>query len=132
MTLTTAMKTWLRRTILPGTAAYWLGLFILTHTPVALPIIIVSSDKSAHFIGYAMLATALFASLRVLGRRDPMLMVLVIGLAYGAIDEWLQIPVGRSCELNDWFADAAGVAAAVTVCTLITRWCDQRAARSSW
>ena len=126
------MKLWLRRTILLGTAAYSLGLFILTHTPVALPIIIVSSDKSAHFIGYGVLAAALFASLRVRGMRDPMLVLLVIGLAYGAIDEWLQIPVGRSCELADWFADAAGIATAVTVCALIALWRDRRAARSSW
>ena len=123
---------WLPRAIWGATAAYWLGLFILTHTPVMLPIIIVSSDKSAHFIGYAILGSALFASLRVANWRDPMLLVLVIGLAYGAIDEWLQIPVGRSCELNDWFADAAGIAVAVTVCTLIARWRDQRAERSSW
>ena len=126
------MNTWLRRTILVGAAIYWLALFILTHTPVALPVIIVSSDKSAHFFGYAALGVALFACLRIMGRRDPMLMVLVIGLAYGAIDEWLQIPVGRSCELNDWFADAAGIAAAVTACALLTRWRDRRASRSGW
>jgi VanZ family protein len=126
------MKPWLRHAILIATAAYWLGLFILTHTPVALPVILVGTDKSAHFYGYALLGVALFASLRVLGRRDPALTVLMIGLAYGAIDEWLQIPVGRSCELNDWFADAAGVAAAVTVCALITRWRDRRAERASW
>jgi len=94
--------------------------------------IIVSTDKSAHFFGYGMLGVALFASLRVLGWRDPVLLVLVIGLAYGAIDEWLQIPVGRDCELADWFADAAGIAASVAVCALIARWRDQRAARSSW
>jgi VanZ family protein len=126
------MKSWLAHPIFVGTVIYWLGLFTLTHTPIALPVIIVSSDKSAHFIGYALLGSALFASMRVAGWRDPMLLVLVIGLAYGAIDEWLQIPVGRSCELNDWFADAAGIAVAVTVCTLIARWRDQRAERSSW
>jgi VanZ family protein len=126
------MKSWLRRTIFWGAAAYWLGLFILTHTPMKLPRLIESKDKTAHFIGYAVLGSALFACLRLLGRRDPMLMVLVIGLAYGAIDEWLQIPVGRSCDLNDWFADAAGIAAAVTLCTLLSRWRDRRMERSSW
>ena len=29
--------TWLRRIIWIGTAVYWLGLFVLTHTPVTLP-----------------------------------------------------------------------------------------------
>ena len=126
------MKTWLRRTILWGAAAYWLGLFILTHTPMKLPPLVESKDKIAHFIGYAALGTALFASLRIAGRRDPILTVLMIGLSYGAIDEWLQIPVHRSCDLNDWFADAAGIAVAVTACTLIARWRDARAERSSW
>jgi VanZ family protein len=123
---------WLLRAIWLGTAAYWLGLFILTHLPEPPPLIIVKTDKSAHFLGYLALGTAIFACLRIAGRRDPMLMVLMIGLAYGAIDEWLQIPVGRSCELNDWFADAAGIALAATLCTLFTRWRDRRMERSSW
>ena len=132
-TTTTATATkWLRRTIWLGTAAYWLGLFILTHLPEPPRLIIVSTDKSAHFFGYLALGTAIFASLRVAGRRDPILLVLIIGLAYGAIDEWLQIPVGRSCELNDWFADAAGIAVAVTLYALLARWRDQRSTRSSW
>src|SRR4051812_17323392 len=125
MTMMTTTK-WLLRAIWLGTAAYWLGLFILTHLPEPPRLIIVGTDKSAHFLGYLALGTAIFTCLRITGRRDPMLMVLMIGLAYGAIDEWLQIPVGRDCELNDWFADAAGIAVAVTVCTLLARWRDRR------
>jgi VanZ family protein len=130
--MTVTMTKWLRRTIWLSTAAYWLGLFILTHLPEPPRLIIVNSDKSAHFTGYLALGVALFASLRIAGWRDPILLVLTIGLAYGAIDEWLQIPVGRSCELNDWFADAAGIAVAATVCTLLTRWRDRRGERASW
>jgi VanZ family protein len=116
-----------------GTAVYWLALFILTHTPTALPVVIVRSDKTGHFIGHGFLAAALFASLRLAGRRDPVLLVLVIGLIYGAADELLQLPIpGRSCELLDFFADAAGVAVAVTLCAIITRWRDRRAERTSW
>jgi hypothetical protein len=45
----------------------------------------------------------------------------------------LQLPIpGRSCELLDFFADAAGVAVAVTLCAIITRWRDRRAERTSW
>ena len=128
----TSVTTWLRRAIWLATAAFWAGLCVLTHTPVALPTVIVRSDKTGHFIGYLVLATALFASLRLAGRREPMLAVLAIGLAYGVLDELLQIPVGRSCELNDWFADAAGVAVAVTLGGFVTRWRDRPAARSSW
>jgi VanZ family protein len=36
-------------------------------------------------------------------------------LTYGAIDELLQIPVGRVCSLGDWLADAAGVATVVAL-----------------
>ncbi|MEA2711738.1 MAG: hypothetical protein QOF78_4339 [Phycisphaerales bacterium] len=122
----------LQRTIWIATAALWLGLFVLTHTPIALPVKIISSDKTAHFLGYAILGGALYASLRIAGRRDVMLTVLVIGLMYGAVDEWLQIPVGRSCELNDWFADAAGIAVAVTICELVARWRKRRAERATW
>ena len=132
MTMMPTTTKWLPRAIWLGTAAYWLGLFILTHLPQPPPLIIVSTDKSAHFLGYLALGIAIFASLRVAGPRDPMLVVLIVGLAYGAIDEWLQIPVGRSCELNDWFADAAGIAIAATACTLLARWRDRRAERASW
>ena len=132
ITPSTPTLRWLRRIILIGTAVYWLGLFALTHTPVTLPAIVVSHDKTGHFIGYAILGAALYMTLRVAGWRDATLGVLVIGLAYGAIDEWLQIPVGRSCELNDWFADAAGTACAAAVGGLVTRWREQRAARASW
>ena len=125
--------TWLRRIIWIGTAVYWLGLFVLTHTPVTLPTIVISHDKTGHFIGYAILSAALYASLRLAGWRDATLAVLVIGLCYGAIDEWLQIPVGRSCELNDWFADAAGTAFSATLGGLISTWRARRAAgRSTW
>ena len=124
--------TWLKRIIWGATAVYWIGLFTLTHTPVSLPLIIVSSDKSAHFYGYAVLGGVLFAAMRIAGWRDVILKLLIIGLSYGAIDEWLQIPVGRSCELNDWFADAAGIALAAAIGGLIIRWRDRRSAASSW
>jgi VanZ family protein len=34
---------------------------------------------------------------------------------YGALDELLQIPVGRHCDLWDWVADMGGVAAVLAV-----------------
>ena len=55
-------------------------------------------------------------------------MAAVLGVLYGATDEIHQMYVpGRSPDVLDWFADAAGVAAA---CFLYTRWrCAARAAR---
>jgi VanZ family protein len=106
---------WLRRVVLGCTIAYWIGLFTLTHLPALPPAIVPANDKTAHFVGYLVLAGLLFASMRLSGRRDAAVIVLTIGLAYGAIDEWLQIPVGRSCEMADWYADAAGVAVATVL-----------------
>ena len=133
MITTTPYLKWLKRAFWVATGFYWVGLFVLTHTPLAPPLVIVKSDKTAHFWGHGLLAAAVFTSLRLAGRRDPLLLALAIGLTYGALDEWLQIPIpGRSCELLDWFADAAGVAVAVCLGALITRWHDRRAERSSW
>ena len=107
------------------TIVYWCGLFLLTHLPARrLPVVPVT-DKTAHFVCYGILATALFISLRFSSARqatDVALIVLAVMLAYGAIDEWTQIPVGRSCEMADWYADAAGAATAVTLAGIISRW----------
>jgi VanZ family protein len=107
------------------TIVYWCALFIATHIPAErLPYVPVT-DKTVHFVSYGVLALALFVSLSVArGRAQAELAVTVLGvcLAYGAVDEWLQIPVHRSCELADWYADVAGAATAVVLATLVTRW----------
>ena len=107
------------------TLLYWLALFAATHIPAPrLPPIPVK-DKTAHFVGYGLLATALMVSLRASGRlrSTSAITVLAILLAYGAIDEWTQaLPfINRSCELADWHADAAGTAVAVVVCSWLLR-----------
>ena len=124
--------TWLRRTIWIGTALYWLAAFVLTHTPVAIPMPAVKSDKTEHFIGYLVLGGMLYASLRVAGWRNAVLWVLVVGLCYGAVDEQTQKLVGRSCDLQDWYADAAGLSVAVALGGLLTLWREYRAPRASW
>lgn len=113
------------------TILYWCGLFGLTHLPAPrLPYIPVT-DKTAHTVSYSLLAAGLFTALYLGGRRRPTeIAILVLGtlLAYGAIDEWTQIPVGRSCEMADWNADAAGAAMTVVLATLVT----SRIARRQW
>jgi VanZ family protein len=105
------------------TIVYWCGLFGLTHLPAPqLPKIPVT-DKTAHALTYGGLAMGLFVSMFLSKRRrasDVAILVLGIMLAYGAIDEWTQIPVGRSCEMADWFADAAGSSVAVVVGTILS------------
>jgi VanZ family protein len=123
---------WLRRAIWIGTALYWLAAFILTHTPSAIPLPGVQSDKTGHLIGYFVLGTFLYASLRAAGWRHAVLWVLVIGMIYGAIDEQSQRLVNRSCELQDWCADAAGLALAAAAAGLVTLWRERRSNRASW
>ena len=81
-------------------------------------------DKVAHFGAYAVLGALLsFAAER---SRLPVLAAAAIGVLYGASDEFHQMYVpGRSPDVLDWAADAAGVA---TACFLYTRWRSRRAA----
>lgn len=81
-------------------------------------------DKAAHFGAYALLGALLaFAAHR---SRLPVGVAVALGVLYGASDEIHQMYVpGRSPDVLDWAADAAGVAAA---CFLYTRWRSRRAA----
>jgi len=109
-----------------GTIVFWCGLFIATHLPPARVPVLPVSDKTEHLVSYATLALGLFTSITLMRRRDAggraqlAIRVLAICLAYGAIDEWTQIPVGRSCELADWYADAAGAGTMMVVATLVS------------
>jgi len=102
------------------TGAYWIILFILTHTPAERMPQTGVSDKLAHFLAYAVLGLLLFSSLWLAGvsKKRTILLTLVIGLIYGILDEWLQRYVGRDCEFQDWLADAAGIGASVLALAL--------------
>ena len=100
------------------TAIYWLALFVATHLPPARVPRLGVSDKISHFAGYAVLAALLLLSLRAkeISLRASAWWAVAICLIYAAIDEYLQIFVGRHSSFDDWFADAAG---AVTVASLV-------------
>jgi VanZ family protein len=106
------------------TVIYWMMLFLATHLPSAkLPETHIN-DKIEHFTAYGLLGTLLSITLALRAKPrtfDVSVLVLMIGLAYGAIDEWLQaLPiVHRDCELADWFADAAGIASAVVIVSIL-------------
>ena len=123
-------ETWRLVTIRVAITVYWLTMFLATHLPVQrvmekLP----ASDKHLHLGAYAVLGFALpwwsGPSNRQHGQSQwhPVLLFLLI-LIYAALDELLQIPVGRSAEWGDWFADALG--ALVGVCA--GTWMRKRAA----
>lgn len=117
--------TWLRRIFWALTAAYWAGIFLLTHMPPSslrgAPRI---WDKLAHFLAYFLLAAFLGAALMLTypNRRAIPVWVLLIGFAYGVVDELLQPFVRREATLLDWVADALGVWAAVLLLWLLQRW----------
>jgi VanZ family protein len=106
--------TW-KKTILLATAGYWLVLFVLTHVPVRSAPSVSVNDKVAHFVAYFILAGLLYFAIWMYqpARRGIGWIVLGVAMIYGAVDEVLQIPVGRSCELGDWLADVAGAGAMV-------------------
>jgi VanZ family protein len=100
---------------------YWAGLFVMTHLPPGrLPVVPVT-DKTEHFTSYAVLAIGLLICLSLLRGARVGWAVLVLGIcmAYGAIDEWTQIPVGRTCDIADWYADTSGAASAVVLGSIV-------------
>ena len=107
------------------TAAYWAGIFVMTHLPPPVVRRIVPNvwDKLAHFVMYFLLAALLGAALVLTfpRRRGIPLWVLVIGFAYGAIDELLQPFIRRDASVLDWVADALGVWAAVLLLWALQR-----------
>ena len=113
-----------RRWFVGMTVFYWLLLFTLTHIPGPnLPEVEVS-DKTIHFVAYALLAGMVLSSLHLLrpSSRINEPLTLLIVLAYGAFDETTQPYFNRSGEVADWLADAAGVALAVGVVGLFWAW----------
>ena len=57
----------------------------------------------------------------------PALVLLLLGMAYGAMDEWHQAFVrGRSPDLADWFADVTGVVLGYTALLLLFGWLSRR------
>ncbi len=100
-------------------AVYWGCLFLGTHSEARdVPSGIWDFDKALHAGAYFGLTTLVLIAARRVGslltwRTYAKAAVLV--LAYGAFDELTQPLVGRQCELLDWLADAAGVAAAIGI-----------------
>ncbi|MGE0375044.1 MAG: VanZ family protein [Planctomycetaceae bacterium] len=114
----------LRRFIGAVLTVYWATLFVITHVPLPEgPMQIPGADKVVHFVGYGVLGLLLafwVALRRVLSARVAVVTVLLLA-TYGAVDELLQIPVGRSCEFADWVCDLFGSAGGVLVIVLLSR-----------
>ena len=84
------------------------------------------SDKLAHFLAYAVLGALLAHATTRTGW--PPAAARALGIAYGASDEVHQFFVpGRSSDVRDWLADAAGVIVAVA----LYHWWRRRAWRTN-
>jgi VanZ family protein len=103
---------------------YWMLLLVATHWPKihfphgSTPDYL---DKLVHFGLYATLAGLIFAVLTA--RRLPrgaslarrFLLVVLIAVVYGAIDEVTQPWTGRDCDVFDWMSDACGTVAGASL-----------------
>jgi hypothetical protein len=105
---------------------YWVALAVGTHWPrITLPFDGAGGiDKVLHFSAFAGLAFLLALAVRQwrpLGLLQYLLLAAAL-LIYGAIDEATQLLVpGRSCELADWLADAAGAVAGLATFAVAER-----------
>jgi hypothetical protein len=100
-----------RRWVAAALLGYCCLIFTLTHIPpistTGLPRY---SDKLVHLLMYLGLGFLLTWRFHIAGRVGVRLFVTVLFIAavYGALDELLQIPVGRRADIRDWLADCVG------------------------
>ena len=94
-----------------GPAALWAAvLFLLSELQWSGTDLPTGSDKLAHGGLYLILGLCLGWGKRSTGSSLPWVMILLIGVGYGALDEWHQnfVP-GRDVSVGDWVADGVGV-----------------------
>ena len=105
---------------------YFVVLFAATHVPAPPSSVVSVNDKLLHFGGYAVLTICVLVCWELtIGYLEPKhyFAVWLVGILYGAVDEITQVPVRRTCDVNDWIADVLGV-----VCGLLV----YRLARAAW
>ncbi|MCU0707718.1 MAG: VanZ family protein [Pirellula sp.] len=102
-------------------ACYWTLLTISTHLPVTVLRAVQEttrwSDKLLHFGAFTVLAFLLAWAVPTNPKRrsQNVLVATGIGVAYAAIDELTQIPVGRTADWGDFSADLFGILAGIIV-----------------
>ena len=100
-----------------GPAALWAAvLFLLSELPgtgVSLP---ADTDKLVHGGLYLILGLSLAWGKARTGSGVPVVVLLLMGVGYGALDEWHQSFVpGRDSSVGDAVADAIGVLAGFAI-----------------
>src|SRR5262249_25944067 len=101
---------------------YFVALFLGTHLPSLSPPGFSMFDKVEHFSAYALLTLCVLVgwelSVGVLSAKHY-LAVWLAGTLYAAFDEITQIPVGRTCDVNDWAADVTGIVIGLAAFSLV-------------
>lgn len=115
------------KTILLTLGIYWPLIFWLTHIPV--PDVARQSgmsDKTMHVLAYLVLTffgwLAVKPYEKVHWKRPAVWIILVAVVLYGAIDEWLQGRVGRSADIEDFFANLLGVVLGLGLLSILSFW----------
>ena len=106
---------------------YWIVLAIVAHIPIPQLVYRAQvSDKWLHFLAYLNLVFLLWFSVRPDGkanwRNRLVWLIFLVSVAYGGIDELLQPYVGRSKDLGDFLANAAGASVGLIMFTFLAFW----------
>lgn len=113
-------------------AVYWVALFYGTHMRLPTDFLPGQLDKVIHFASYAGLGVLLL-SLRAMRGTYPWTSVFrrwLLLAGYGAFDELSQMPVNRTPDVKDWFADIVGAACGLGLVTFVVwRICRATASR---
>jgi hypothetical protein len=115
------------KSVLIALGIYWPVIFWLTHVPIfAIARQSGMSDKTMHLMAYFVLtflvwfAISPYEKVRWIGRKVWIVLAILVGYAAG--DEVLQGYVGRSMEVGDFVADAAGILLALGLLTVLSFW----------
>lgn len=109
---------------------YWIALFTGTHMPRPPKVGLPYADKVQHFAAFFILALLLCQAIPAqrLGRK--LLVVLAIAIPYAAFDEWTQgFTATRTVDINDFYANTAGILAGVSLYALIEKFRSRRQPR---
>jgi len=111
--------------------AFWALAFAATHIPAEKVPHTGLSDRTLHFAGYFLLAGLLTASLAGFGVRPLRrgAAVILVMMAYGALDELTQAFVNRGVSFGDWLADLLGAITAVAAAGLVALALARRSAQ---
>lgn len=100
-------------------AAYVSLLVFSTHSPYAGKVAsgATFSDKTLHFVAYAVLSFLALAALdsHRRGAWKKVVKLFVVLAIFGALDELTQPPFGRTADWLDWYADLCGLAAGIAL-----------------